>query len=190
MQTFRLNGVAGGVALATAAFLLGGCGAMQNMAGGSSDAPPLRATAQLMPTQGNATAGTVRFVQKSTDVVTVSGEVSGLLPNAVHGFHIHEKGDCSSGDGMSAGGHFNPTGQPHGRSDAASHHVGDLMSLQADANGVARFSVDSQVVRLGSGDLRSVIGKGLIVHRDPDDFTTQPTGNSGPRMACGVIAAG
>lgn len=174
-----------GTALATTA-LLAGCGAMGNLGG----PPPLRATAQLAFTQGNTATGTVQFVQKSNGVVTVSGEVSGLRPLSEHGFHIHEKGDCSSGDGMSAGGHFNPDGQPHGRSDAAAHHVGDLMSLRADANGVARFNVESRSMSLTRDDPRNVIGKGLIVHRDADDFTTQPTGNSGPRLACGVIAAG
>jgi Cu-Zn family superoxide dismutase len=119
--------------------------------------------------------------------VLVSGEVRGLKPNADHGFHVHEKGDCASPDGMSAGGHFNPTGAPHGNHDAGPHHAGDLRMLTADANGVAKFSYESATVSVGSG-AADVVGKGLIVHRDPDDFKTQPTGNSGARLACGVIA--
>lgn len=143
------------------------------------------ATASLRPTTGNNTSGTVRFVQ-SGDQVIVSGEVRGLKPGAVHGFHVHEKGDCSSGDGNSAGGHFNPEGKAHGQHGQGAHHAGDLASLRADANGVAAINFESKSIRVGGG-ATDVVGRGLIVHRDPDDFTTQPTGNSGPRLACAVI---
>ena len=84
-----------------------------------------RATAKLEPTRGNTANGTVTFVQTG-DGVQVSGEVRGLKPGAEHGFHVHEKGDCSSGDGMSTGGHFNPTAKPHGAHGAAEHHTGEL----------------------------------------------------------------
>ena len=144
-----------------------------------------RATAQLQPTTGNTASGTVSFVQKG-DTVMVSGQIKGLKPNAEHGFHVHEKGDCSSGDGMSTGGHFNPDGKPHGNHSAVAHHAGDIPSLKADAAGVATFSFESKTFSVGAG-VTDVIGRGLIVHRDPDDYTTQPTGNSGPRLACAVI---
>ncbi|BCO28365.1 superoxide dismutase-like protein YojM [Rhodoferax lithotrophicus] len=143
------------------------------------------ATVQLTPTQGNAVTGTVSFTQQA-NAVLVAGEVRGLTPNTEHGFHIHDKGDCSSGDGLSAGGHFNPTGTAHGAHESNHHHAGDLVSLKADASGVARFSYTSTGITVGDGST-NVIGRGLIVHRDADDFKTQPTGNSGPRMACGVI---
>jgi Cu-Zn family superoxide dismutase len=143
------------------------------------------ASAQLQPTRGNTTAGEVRFSQRG-DKVVVSGEVRGLKPNGEHGFHVHDKGDCSSGDGMSTGGHFNPMGKMHGAHDQSEHHVGDLPSLKADANGVARINFESSSLSVGSGSA-DVIGRGLIVHRDPDDYKTQPTGNSGPRLACAVI---
>lgn len=145
------------------------------------------ATAKLEPTRGNTAAGTVRFVQ-SGDVVQVSGSVNGLKPNAEHGFHIHEKGDCSSGDGLSTGGHFNPGGKPHGSHGVGEHHTGDLPSLKADGNGVAAFNFESRTIRVGDS-ANDIVGKGLIVHRDPDDYKTQPTGNAGPRLACAVIAA-
>ena len=144
------------------------------------------ASAQLMATTGNAVTGQVQFTQTG-DKVRVTGEVRGLKPHAEHGFHVHEKGDCSSGDGTSAGGHFNPGGQAHGAHDQREHHAGDLPSLKADATGTARFSFESATLSIGSGKA-DVLGRGLIVHRDPDDFKTQPTGNSGPRMACGVIS--
>lgn len=159
-----------------ASALLGACAA-------APDGP--RATADLQPTLGNSTRGSASFAQ-SGDKVLVIGEVRGLKPNAEHGFHIHEKGDCSSGDGMSAGGHFNPTAAPHGKHAMAMHHTGDLPSLKADANGVARFSFESSSITVGSG-ITDIVGKGLIVHRDPDDYTTQPTGNAGPRLACAVV---
>ncbi len=163
-----------------AALTLAACGSMTGAPAGPS------AVASLAPTTGNATAGQVRFAP-SGDKVVVSGEVRGLKPNGEHGFHVHEKGDCSSGDGMSAGGHFNPAGAPHGRHGGARHHVGDLPSLKADAAGVARFRFESRSITVGSG-AADIVGKGLVVHRDPDDYTTQPTGNAGPRLACAVIA--
>ncbi len=144
------------------------------------------ATAQLQPTRGNTTSGSVTFVQQG-DKVVVSGEIRGLKPNAEHGFHVHDKGDCSSGDGMSTGGHFNPMGASHGAHHQAMHHVGDLPSLKADANGTARFNFESSSIAVGTG-AANIVGRGLIVHRDPDDFTTQPTGNAGPRLACAVIS--
>lgn len=176
MKNVRLAAALSVLAAAT----LAGCA-------GYSGASGPAATAKLEPTRGNATAGTVTFVQ-SGDVVKVSGSITGLKPNAEHGFHIHEKGDCSSGDGMSAGGHFNPGGKPHGHHGMGEHHSGDLPSLTADANGVAKFSFESRAIRVGSGDT-NIVGRGLIVHRDPDDYKTQPTGNAGPRLACAVIAA-
>ena len=154
----------------------------------ATSAPGPTATASLLSTIGNATTGEVKFTQKG-DKVMVTGLVSGLKPNAEHGFHVHEKGDCSSGDGMSTGGHFNPGGKAHGAHGAMEHHAGDLPSLKADASGTARFSFESGMISVGSG-AANVMERGLIVHRDPDDYKTQPTGNSGPRLACGVISKG
>lgn len=148
--------------------------------------PATYVAASLAPASGSTVTGTVWFVQESGGMLVVRGEVRGLAPNSEHGFHVHEKGDCSSGDGMSAGGHFNPTAMPHGP-QAAPHHAGDLPSIVADASGVARFSVRTSGVVLGGG-ADDLAGKGLIVHANPDDYTTQPTGNSGGRIGCGVIS--
>lgn len=144
------------------------------------------ATAALAATTGNTATGSIQFIQRSGKVL-VRGEVHGLRPNTVHGFHIHEKGDCSSGDGLSTGGHFNPDGHAHGAAMGAMHHAGDLPSLQADASGSAKISFETADLAVGSGP-HDVVGRGLIVHKDADDFTTQPTGNSGARLACAVIA--
>ncbi|MEY4713222.1 MAG: hypothetical protein RIS88_2672 [Pseudomonadota bacterium] len=159
--------------------------AVAALAGCATPAAGPHATAALTPTTGNTASGTVHFVQHGSRV-QVRGEVRGLKPNAEHGFHVHEKGDCSSGDGMSTGGHFNPGGAPHGAHGKGVHHAGDLPSLRANASGVATFSFESETIAVGSG-ASNIVGKGLIVHRDPDDYTTQPTGNAGPRLACAVI---
>lgn len=145
------------------------------------------ASSELQATRGNAVTGSVRFVQKGA-MVRVTGEVRGLKPNAEHGFHVHEKGDCSSGDGVSAGGHFNPAGSAHGQHGHGMHHAGDLPSLRANGQGVARIDFETSGLSVAPG-ASSVVGRGLIVHRDPDDFKSQPAGNSGPRVACGVIRA-
>jgi Cu-Zn family superoxide dismutase len=117
------------------------------------------------------------------------GEVTGLAPNSVHGFHVHWKGDCSSADGVSACAHFNPNGKAHGQHEQGEHHGGDLPSLAADAAGTARFEFETRDISLGSG-VATIAARGLIVHRDPDDFKTQPTGKSGARVACAVITTG
>jgi len=150
----------------------------------TSMAQGMSAVATLSPTAGNTAAGTVTFTQKG-DKVTVVAEVSGLSPGA-HGFHVHEKGDCSSGDGMSAGGHFNPTGKAHGDPNAPDHHAGDMPMLVADASGNASLTAELSPMTVGAGTT-DIIGKAVIVHKDPDDYKTQPTGNSGARVACGII---
>lgn len=148
----------------------------------STNAAGPQAFAKLAPTQGNTAEGSVSFTQEANGV-RVTGEFGGLTPGA-HGFHVHEKGDCSAPDATSAGGHFNPLKQPHGKAPDP-HHVGDLPSLEADANGKAKLDVLVEGVSL-TGE-NSIVGRGLIVHAAPDDFTTQPTGNAGARVACAVI---
>jgi superoxide dismutase, Cu-Zn family len=164
---------------AVAASFIAGCASM----GMGGDKPG--AVANLEPTKGNNAKGTVTFTQTGTDTVRVSANISGLKPGAEHGFHIHEKGDCSSGDGMSTGGHYNPGGKPHG-AQSTDHHAGDMPSLTADSygNATANFTLSGVSIGAGAADL---VGRGLIVHRDPDDYKTQPTGNAGPRIACAVI---
>ena len=164
------------------AALAAGCAQMRDMM--ASPAKPT-AIASLSPTTGNTARGTVSFTQDG-DEVRVRANVAGLKPNAEHGFHVHEKGDCSSGDGMSTGGHYNPAGKPHGP-PRAEHHAGDMPSLKADGYGNASASFELKGVSIAGG-AADLVGKGLIVHRDPDDYSTQPTGNAGPRIACGVIA--
>jgi superoxide dismutase, Cu-Zn family len=144
-----------------------------------------RATANLQPTKGSKATGTADFRQAGNKVRVVVN-MSGLTPGREHGFHIHEAGDCSSGDGMSAKGHFNPQGKPHGPPTSGERHAGDMPALRADANGNARLDTELDLITVAAGPT-SVVGRGLIVHADPDDYKTQPTGNAGARLACAVI---
>jgi len=144
------------------------------------------AVASLTPTQGNQVRGLVMFHEMDGHLM-VHAKLSGLAPNSEHGFHVHETGSCASTDGSSAGGHFNPDGQPHGPQGAA-HHAGDLPALKADASGLVdqKFMLAGPTLTEGAG---SLVGRSVIVHAQADDYNTQPTGNSGARIACGVIAA-
>ncbi|MBN6150655.1 superoxide dismutase family protein [Xanthomonas sp. AmX2] len=145
------------------------------------------ATAALSPTQGNQVAGEVSF-NVVNGAVHVAGTVTGLKPNSEHGFHIHEFGDCSAPDGSSAGGHFNPAKADHGQVGADPHHGGDMPNLKADAEGKATIDAPvSNNVNIGKGDGFDILNHAVIVHADPDDYKTQPTGNAGGRLACGVI---
>jgi superoxide dismutase, Cu-Zn family len=141
--------------------------------------------ATLQPTAGNSAAGKVTFTQQAKGVL-VEANVTGLKPG-MHGFHIHEKGDCSAPDAMSAGGHFNPTGSTHGGTTDP-RHAGDLGNITADANGNAQLKLEVGGITVDTGP-NGIVGRSMIVHADPDDLKTQPTGNSGKRVACGMIAS-
>jgi Cu-Zn family superoxide dismutase len=168
--------------LAVVAAGIAGC----QMMAGEAEAP--RATASLQPTKGNKTFGEATFEQVGADKVRIVVFAQNLKAGGEHGFHIHEAGDCSSGDGMSAKGHFNPAGKPHGMPGRESH-AGDMPMLKAAKNGRAKLDFVLEGVTLASG-ANSIVGRGLIIHADPDDFKTQPTGNAGARLACGVIRPG
>ncbi|OGA68355.1 MAG: superoxide dismutase [Betaproteobacteria bacterium RIFCSPLOWO2_12_FULL_65_14] len=143
------------------------------------------AASQLSATKGNTASGSVTFTQRG-DRAVIAANLSGLRPNAEHGFHVHEKGDCSSGDGMSAGGHFNPRAKTHAHYGSSERHAGDMPNVKTDAGGNARYSFESDLFTIAGGPA-SVVGKAVVIHRDPDDYKSQPAGNSGPRIACGVV---
>jgi Cu-Zn family superoxide dismutase len=169
------------LALAILALALAGCqSGMQ-----SSSEEMARATAQLKPTQGNKAVGEATFEDTGSGGVHVVVIVHHLKPNSEHGFHVHEAGDCSAPDATSAKGHFNPGGKPHGNPASGEHHAGDLPALRADKSGTGKLDTTVRGISVSS-----IVGKGLIVHADPDDYKTQPTGNSGARLACGVIQPG
>ena len=148
-----------------------------------------KAVADFDSKSNSKVKGSVQFVQLVKGV-EVSGVVTGLKPNQEHGFHVHEKGDCSSADGLSAGGHFNPESKKHGNhanhGANIEHHAGDMPNLKADANGTANFKFVLQGLSVEAGSL-AVKGRAVIVHANPDDYTSQPVGNAGGRIACGLL---
>jgi Cu-Zn family superoxide dismutase len=144
---------------------------------------PARAVAYLSPSSASHVSGTVTFVAQATGV-EVRVQLEGLTPGK-HGLHVHETGDCSSSDASSAGAHFNPGNSPHGGPDSPAHHAGDFGNVEADAAGrVDTTFLDRSLSLTGTS---SIVGRAVVVHADPDDLVTQPAGNSGVRIACGVI---
>jgi Cu-Zn family superoxide dismutase len=140
--------------------------------------------ATLDPVAESGVAGVVHF--RATDSgVEVSAEIDGLNPGQMHGFHIHEFGDCTAADATSAGGHYNPGGDPHALPPAMPRHAGDLGNVQADESGHASFQITVDNITLAGPD-NPIVGRGLIVHAGTDDGS-QPTGAAGARIACGVI---
>lgn len=149
---------------------------------------PAAARASLAPTEGSSVAGKVEFTAVDGGI-RVTGEITGLPAGGQHGFHVHENGDCSAPDGTSAGGHFNPASSAHGRVGEGEHHAGDSDNLSANDQGVAAVDNLLRGATLGDGAPTDIVGRAMIVHADPDDYATQPTGNAGARLACGVIEA-
>ena len=143
------------------------------------------AVAVVNPTAGNEAEGTVRFIRKDHKIHVVA-HVEGLSANAKHAIHIHEFGDCSSGDGKSAGGHYNPEGLSHASPDDEERHAGDLGNLTANENGTAHYELSVDNITLG-GRKNPIIGRAVIIHAGEDDLKSQPTGDAGARIACGVI---
>jgi superoxide dismutase, Cu-Zn family len=153
-----------------------------------AEAPPPTAGAsvQLSPTQGNSAAGTLNLVAEGNSV-RVTGTLQNLSPNGEFGFHIHENGDCSAPDASSAGAHFNPTSAQHGNPQGEIHHAGDMLNAKSDAQGMAMVDAVASGVSIDSGQPNSVRGKAIVLHEKADDYASQPAGNSGARIACGVI---
>jgi Cu-Zn family superoxide dismutase len=184
MFTMRLS-VLYRLSAASLSLSLVACGIMPDMPTfnfTNTEGLPQIAEAKIMPTEGNQVTGTVRFVAKGNDTL-VDISLKNLSPGP-HGIHIHERGDCSAPDGLSAGAHFNPTDTPHGGFDGP-HHLGDLGNIVAGTNGTVTLNFHVSGLKL-SGE-PNIIGRAVIIHAAADDLKTQPTGNSGKRLACGVI---
>ena len=197
--------IIGGLAMAAA---IGGCTPDQKdntsatpapmAAEPASPAPPPAESAPAAIPAGHATA-----VLKSADNMKVSGDLSltaeaggvhisgtinGLTVGTQHGFHIHETGDCSAPDFKSAGGHFNPGNKEHGNPGSDMHHAGDMLNLIVSDSGSATVDVTVPGVTLGDGGADDVMNRAIVIHAGADDYTSQPAGDSGSRIACGVIA--
>jgi Cu-Zn family superoxide dismutase len=142
------------------------------------------AMATLAPTTGQTATGTVHLTQLKDGGVEVKVDLTNVPPG-VHGFHIHEGASCGN-DAKDAGGHYNPTNMPHAAPDAASHHAGDFGNVTAGENGEVHATFVTHSITVTAGPT-SAIGHALVLHGGADDLTTQPSGNSGARIACGVV---
>ena len=158
------------------AFMLAGCATSE------PDGPSVSAT--VRPASGSNVTGRVKFTQVLSRV-RIDAQLNALTPGE-HGFHVHEKGDCSAADAMSAGGHFNPHGQKHGGLETRVRHGGDLGNVTADVNGRVNTTLWAEGISISTGRT-GIIGKAIVVHAGPDDLVSDPAGNSGGRVGCGII---
>lgn len=145
-----------------------------------------RAEAKMAPASASLVSGRLAITAIDGGV-RIHGELGGLAKGGTHAIHVHERGDCSAADGSAAGGHFNPGAAAHGRAGIAPHHLGDMDNLHANGEGVAHVDIRLQGVTLGSGASNDILGRAIIVHANADDYASQPAGNAGARVACGVI---
>lgn len=151
----------------------------------TTDSEGLKAVATLEGRSGSNASGIVTFTEMADGTVDVRADLTNVPPG-LHGFHVHEIGDCSAADATSAGGHFNPGGDPHAGPDDAQRHAGDLGNINASAAGRANLETTTSALTVSAGP-RSVVGKAVVLHADPDDLQSQPSGAAGSRIACGVV---
>jgi len=163
--------------------ILSGCSIYDHRSGGPDTEANVVAVARLTSSSGSRVSGSVNFVKEKKGL-RVDAMITGLRTGR-HGFHIHEKGDCSAEDASSAGGHFNTTSMPHAGPEADQHHLGDFGNLEADELGKAVYS--KIFTDLSVDGEWSIIGRAVVIHEGADDMQTHPAGNSGGRLGCGVI---
>jgi len=144
-------------------------------------------TAVPNPTEPSQVKGQVWF-SEAFGKVKVEADFTGLDANSQHGIHIHEYGDCTAPDGASAGGHYNPGERQHGSHESEDRHIGDLGNLMSDKKGRAKLEIEIPNMSI-NGALNPIVGRAVIVHKNPDDLISQPSGGAGARLACGVIGA-
>ena len=185
----KIRALTGMAALLAAAALAAGC-ASGSSAGGSS-APAAKAAegptakATLESRSGSAVTGMATFTELASGAVRVHVHVENATPGT-HGLHVHDKGDCSAPDATSAGGHFNPGGNPHAGPAADYRHAGDFGNIEIGPDGKGDLELTTPMLTVKPGP-NSVVGRAVIFHEKTDDLTTQPTGNAGARFACGVV---
>lgn len=144
-------------------------------------------SSKVMSKSGSKVVGDLRFTQKA-EGVELTVDMKGVDPNTVHGFHIHENGDCSAKDAKSAGGHFNPTGHQHGSPKDVKHHLGDLGNVKADKNGMIKGKIIIDGATIEEKGTYSILNRSVILHAKADDLKSQPSGAAGARIACAVIS--
>jgi Cu-Zn family superoxide dismutase len=179
----------------TACCLLGlaavlGCGSQEGDESGPAAAggrEVKKALAWINPVGEHEFQGSAIFI-KTGDQIELQVSVDPGPPGE-HAVHIHEHGDCSAADGTSAGGHWNPTGEAHGKWGVAPFHLGDIGNITIDEDGTGSLSLTTDLWSMGTGMDNDILDRAVIVHADADDFETQPTGAAGDRIGCGVIRA-
>ncbi len=165
--------------------ILVGCERASQQTGILTTESAKQANAMIGSSNDSGVTGTAVFTQDG-DQITLTVEIQGASPG-LHGVHIHEHGDCSSPDGTSAGGHWNPTGVAHGKWGEGEFHLGDIGNISVGEDGTGSIALTTDLWEIGTGSDIDVVGKGIIVHADADDFVSQPSGNAGARIGCGVI---
>ncbi|MDX1582008.1 MAG: superoxide dismutase family protein [Thermoanaerobaculia bacterium] len=166
------------ILLTALVLIVAGCATADRMEGP-------RGLATLDGKSGSDAFGIVTFTEMADGTVTIRADLSNVPPG-VHGFHVHEVGDCSAPDASSAGGHFNPGDNPHGSPTDAQHHAGDLGNVTASSDGRVEAEMTTTDLTVSQGP-RSVVGKAVVLHADADDLESQPSGAAGARIACGVV---
>ena len=151
----------------------------------TASTPSKQATAAIGSASGSEVTGTAVF-KKNGDSITLTVEIQNAAPGE-HAVHIHEVGDCSSPDGKSAGGHWNPTEVAHGEWGEGEFHLGDIGNMTVAGDGTGKIELTTDQWEMGTGSIRDIVGKGIIVHAGADDFTSQPSGAAGARIGCGAI---
>ena len=165
--------------------LLVGCERAPQQAGMLPSADAKQAHAMIDSLSDSGVTGIAVFTQNG-DQITFTAEIQGASPG-LHAIHIHAYGDCSAPDGTSAGGHWNPTDVAHGKWGEGEFHLGDIGNISVGEDGTGSITLTTDLWEIGTGSDIDVVGKGMIVHADADDFVSQPSGNAGARIGCGVI---
>jgi len=171
------------IIIATTTTLTLACASKPKTAERSPQSLDSKATAEVQAKSGSRVAGSVTF-EKTAAGTLMKVDIKGLKANGTHGFHIHEYGDCSATDAGSAGSHYNPSQKPHGGMTGDMRHIGDLENLTADSKGIAKFE---KTIPEASLPVSNLVGRAVVVHEKADDLKTQPSGDSGKRIGCGVI---
>ena len=165
--------------------ILVGCERAPQQVGVLSTASAKQANAMIGSSNDSGVTGSAVFTQNG-DQITLMIEIQNAAPG-VHAVHIHANGDCSSPDGTSAGGHWNPTGVAHGKWGEGEFHLGDIGNITVGEDGIGSITLTTDLWEIGTGSDVDVVGRGIIVHAGVDDFTSQPSGDAGARIGCGVI---
>jgi Cu-Zn family superoxide dismutase len=164
---------------------MGGMGGGGGAGGGGGGSASGKASAVIEAKSGSNVSGMGTFTD-SNGMVTLELSVEGVPPGE-HAVHIHDMGDCSDPGGMSAGGHWNPDMKDHGQWGVEPFHLGDIGNIMIGQDGKGSMTFGTDLWALGVGGKNDVVGHALMIHEKADDFVTQPTGNAGARIGCGVI---